>query len=73
MRDDIRPRVRALARPPSYPVRRAAATGLPLGERHWPRVFPPWAQKWRIDSQPNVLKAPVVRMRAVSIPGPTAA
>jgi len=46
------------------------ATGLPVGERHWPLRFSPCAQKWRICSQLLVLKAPFVRIRAVSMPGP---
>ncbi len=56
--------------PGRQPSRRADETGLPVGERHWPCLFSPWAQKWRIFSQPFVLKAPFVRMRAVSMPGP---
>lgn len=50
--------------------RRAAGTGLPVGDRHRPAAFSPCAQKWRIRSQLRVLNAPVVRMRAVSRPGP---
>jgi hypothetical protein len=51
-------------------TRRDAATGLPVGDRHWPRAFSPWAQKWRMRSQLLVRKAPFARTRAVSIPGP---
>jgi hypothetical protein len=50
--------------------RRADGTGLPVGERQSPAALSPCAQKCRMCSQPIVLNAPVVRMRAVSIPGP---
>jgi hypothetical protein len=65
--DHIRQRAGA---PVAQPCRRDAATGLPVGDRHWPCRFSPLEQKWRILSQFFVVKAPVVRMRAVSTPGP---
>jgi len=43
---------------------------LPVVERQSPALFSPCAQKCRMRSQLLVLNAPVVRIRAVSMPGP---
>jgi hypothetical protein len=43
---------------------------LPVVERQSPALLSPCAQKCLISSQFFVLNAPVVRIRAVSMPGP---
>jgi hypothetical protein len=58
--DHIRLRLRM--RSASAQRLRADGTGLPVGDGHWPCLFSPCAQKWRIFSQLFNLKAPIVRV-----------
>jgi hypothetical protein len=69
-RGRVRSYAAARRRAESYRLRRVARTGLPVGDRQSPAAFSPNAQKCLMISQLIVLKAPVVRMRAVSMPEP---